>query len=77
MPGLPVATLQNGQCLGFPDVCLTPVGPVDARRPALDRGREHRYDLAGTYAAICFVVLVSICFFAVTGWVERWLRPGD
>jgi NitT/TauT family transport system permease protein len=36
-----------------------------------------RYDLPGTYAAICFVVLVSICFFAVTGWIERWLGPGD
>jgi NitT/TauT family transport system permease protein len=36
-----------------------------------------RYDLPGTYAAICFVVLVSVCFFAVTGWVERWLRPAD
>ena len=36
-----------------------------------------RYDLPGTYAAICFVILVSICFFAVTGWVERWLRPTD
>jgi len=36
-----------------------------------------RYDLPGTYAAICFVVLVSICFFAVTGRVERWLTPGD
>jgi NitT/TauT family transport system permease protein len=36
-----------------------------------------RYDLPGTYAAICFVILVSICFFAVTGWVERWLRPAD
>jgi ABC-type nitrate/sulfonate/bicarbonate transport system permease component len=34
-----------------------------------------RYDLPGTYAAICFVVLVSICFFAVTGRIERWLRP--
>lgn len=34
-----------------------------------------RYDLPGTYAAISFVVLVSICFFAVTGRVERWLRP--
>ena len=33
MPGLPVATLQNGQCLGFPDVCLTPVGPVDVPIP--------------------------------------------
>jgi len=36
-----------------------------------------RYDLPGTYAAICFVILVSICFFAVTGWIERWLRPAD
>jgi NitT/TauT family transport system permease protein len=36
-----------------------------------------RYDLPGTYAAICFVVLVSVCFFAATGWFERWLRPGD
>jgi NitT/TauT family transport system permease protein len=36
-----------------------------------------RYDLPGTYAAICFVILVSICFFAVTGRIERWLRPAD
>jgi ABC-type nitrate/sulfonate/bicarbonate transport system permease component len=35
-----------------------------------------RYDLAATYAAICFVVLVSIMFFDVTERVERWLRPG-
>ena len=34
-----------------------------------------RYDLPGTYAAICFVILVSICFFALTEWIERWLRP--
>jgi NitT/TauT family transport system permease protein len=36
-----------------------------------------RYDLPGMYAAICFVILVSICFFTVTGWIERWLRPAD
>ena len=36
-----------------------------------------RYDLPGTYAAIGFVILVSVCFFAVTGWIERWLRPPD
>jgi len=36
-----------------------------------------RYDLPGTYAAICFVILVSIGFFTVTGWIERWLRPAD
>jgi NitT/TauT family transport system permease protein len=36
-----------------------------------------RYDLPGTYAAICFVILVSICFFTVTGWIEQWLRPAD
>ena len=32
-----------------------------------------RYDLAGTYAAICFVILVSVLFFIVVEWVERWL----
>jgi ABC-type nitrate/sulfonate/bicarbonate transport system permease component len=36
-----------------------------------------RYDLPGTYAAIVFVVLVSVCFFAFTEWIERWLRPTD
>jgi NitT/TauT family transport system permease protein len=35
-----------------------------------------RYDLPGTYAAICFVILVSVCFFIVTERIERWLRPG-
>jgi NitT/TauT family transport system permease protein len=34
-----------------------------------------RYDLPGTYAAICFVILVSVCFFVLTEWVERWLTP--
>ena len=34
-----------------------------------------RYDLPGTYAAICFVVAASIVFFDVTERVERWLRP--
>src|SRR6202451_432212 len=32
-----------------------------------------RYDLAGTYAAICFVVLVSVVFFMATARAERWL----
>jgi NitT/TauT family transport system permease protein len=36
-----------------------------------------RYDLAGTYAAICFVILVSVCFFMITEKAERWLRPVD
>ena len=36
-----------------------------------------RYDLPGTYAAICFVILVSVCFFILTERVERWLRPVD
>jgi NitT/TauT family transport system permease protein len=36
-----------------------------------------RYDLAGTYAAICFVVLVSVLFFMALERVERWLRPTD
>ena len=35
-----------------------------------------RYDLPGTYAAICFVILVSIVFFIGTERIERWLRPG-
>jgi NitT/TauT family transport system permease protein len=34
-----------------------------------------RYDLAGTYAAICFVILVSVLFFMVLEKAERWLRP--
>jgi NitT/TauT family transport system permease protein len=34
-----------------------------------------RYDLPGTYAAICFVILVSVFFFFVTDRVEKWLRP--
>jgi NitT/TauT family transport system permease protein len=36
-----------------------------------------RYDLAGTYAAICFVVLVSVLFFMFLEKAERWLRPVD
>lgn len=36
-----------------------------------------RYDLAGTYAAICFVILVSILFFMSLEKAERWLRPAD
>src|SRR2546430_11389098 len=36
-----------------------------------------RYDLPGTYAAICFVILVSVCFFFVTDRIEKWLRPAD
>lgn len=36
-----------------------------------------RYDLAGTYAAICFVILVSILFFMTLEKIERWLRPID
>jgi NitT/TauT family transport system permease protein len=34
-----------------------------------------RYDLPGTYGAICFVVLTSIVFFDVAERLERWLRP--
>ena len=36
-----------------------------------------RYDLAGTYAAIGFVILVSVVFFMALEKVERWLRPVD
>jgi ABC-type nitrate/sulfonate/bicarbonate transport system permease component len=31
-----------------------------------------RYDLAGMYAAICFVILVSVIFFVITERIERW-----
>ena len=34
-----------------------------------------RYDLPGTYGAICFVILASIVFFDVTERLERWLNP--
>jgi NitT/TauT family transport system permease protein len=34
-----------------------------------------RYDLPGTYAAICFVILVSVVFFFITDRIEKWLRP--
>ena len=36
-----------------------------------------RYDLSGTYAAICFVILVSVVFFIALEKAERWLRPVD
>jgi NitT/TauT family transport system permease protein len=36
-----------------------------------------RYDLAGTYAAICFVILVSVIVFALTERIERWLTPAN
>jgi NitT/TauT family transport system permease protein len=36
-----------------------------------------RYDLAGTYAAICFVIVVSIAFFVTTERAERWLTSAD
>jgi NitT/TauT family transport system permease protein len=36
---------------------------------------SERYDLAGTYAAICFVILVSVIVFIVTERAERWLTP--
>jgi len=34
-----------------------------------------RYDLAGTYAAIFSVILVSVGFFALLERIEKWLRP--
>ena len=34
-----------------------------------------RYDMPGTYGAICFVILTSIVFFDLTERLERWLRP--
>lgn len=36
-----------------------------------------RYDLPGTYAAIFFVILVSVLFFVGLEKIERWLRPFD
>src|SRR5437868_6841086 len=33
-----------------------------------------RYDLPGTYAAICFVILVSVLFFFITDRFESWRR---
>jgi NitT/TauT family transport system permease protein len=33
-----------------------------------------RYDLAGTYAAICFVLLASVVFFVCMEHIERWLQ---
>ena len=35
-----------------------------------------RYDLPGTYAAVFFVILVSVAFFVVLERIERLLRPG-
>lgn len=35
-----------------------------------------RYDLPGVYAAITFVILVSVVFFASLERLEKWLRPG-
>ena len=36
-----------------------------------------RYDLPGVYAAICFVILVSVVFFMATERAERWLRSAE
>jgi NitT/TauT family transport system permease protein len=40
---------------------------------ALINELSERFDLAGTYAAICFVILVSIIVFVTTERAERWL----
>ena len=34
-----------------------------------------RYDMPGTYAAISFVIIVSVVFFMLLERVETWLRP--
>src|SRR6185437_7834713 len=44
---------------------------------ALITDLAERYDLAGTYAAICFVILVSVVFFLALEKAEKWLRPAD
>jgi len=38
-------------------------------------GFAERHDLPGRYAAIYFAVLVSVMFFAVLEWIERWYLP--
>ena len=35
-----------------------------------------RYDLPGTYATICFVILISVLFFMAMEKAEKWLIPG-
>ena len=34
-----------------------------------------RYDMPGTYAGIGFVILVSVMFFIILEWIEKWLQP--
>lgn len=36
-----------------------------------------RYDLPGTYAGICFVILMSVLAFMLLERIESWLRPGN
>ena len=36
-----------------------------------------RYDLPGTYAAIGFVILVSIIVFVILESLQKWLSPGN
>ena len=35
-----------------------------------------RFELAAMYGAVLTVILASTCFFVLTEWVERWMRPG-
>ncbi len=35
-----------------------------------------RYEIPETYAAILFVIVVSVLFYAAFNRIERWLRPG-
>jgi hypothetical protein len=39
MPGMPVATIQDGMCLAFPDTCKTQVGPVVVPLPYPNTGQ--------------------------------------
>jgi ABC-type nitrate/sulfonate/bicarbonate transport system permease component len=34
-----------------------------------------RYDMPGTYASIGFVIGISMIFFIILEWVEKWLQP--
>ena len=72
--------LKSGTLLPVIGAELVTVKDGDRRVPLyrlLGERLAERYDLPGTYAAICFVILVSICVFILMERLERWLRPVD
>jgi len=69
-------TLAPAQILVIPAQTVRDVFGRDAAfARAIVNELAERYDLPGTYAAICFVILVSVIFFIITERAERWLRP--